>query len=357
MSGKVAIFGASGLVGGACIRHFEDQQGWDVVALSRRAPPFLRDAAFRALDLMDREACESVLGALDDVTHVIYAALYEEADVIRGWRARHQMETNETMLRNAMEPLMAGARLRHVSFLQGTKAYGAHLAAPPVPAKERWPRHPHDNFYWLQEDWLRAQAAAGGWHWTCFRPQTIFGFAMAVPLNLQLAMGVHAVLRREQGLALSHPGGAAFVNEAIDARLIARACHWAATAENARDEIFNITNGDCMTWPDLWPAVARHFAMEMGPPEPERLADGMVEKAALWSKIAAREGLREDDLERLMGATWQFADWNFALGKAPPPVIVSTIKLRQAGFHDCIDTEDMLVELFTFLQDERVLPR
>ena len=246
MSGKMAVFGASGLVGGAAVRLFEDLPEWDVVALSRRRPPFLRSAAFHSLDLMDREACETTLGALSDVSHVIYAALYEEADVIRGWRARRQMETNETMLRNAVEPLAAAAKLRHLSFLQGTKAYGAHLAPPPVPAKERWPRHGHGNFYWLQEDWIRARAAAGGWHWTCFRPQTVFGHAIGAPLNLQLAMGVHAVLRREEGRPLSHPGGAAFVHEAIDARLIAKACAWAATAQAARGEIYNITNGDCM---------------------------------------------------------------------------------------------------------------
>ena len=39
------------------------------------------------------------------------------------------------------------------------------------------------------------------------------------------------------------------------------------------------------------------------------------------------------------------------------PVVVSTIKLRQAGFQDCIDTEDMLIELLTQYQDEGILPR
>ncbi len=357
MSDKVVVFGASGLVGGAVVRLFEDLPDWDVVALSRRPPPFLRDAEFHSLDLMDRAACEATLGAMTDVTHVIYTALYEEADVIRGWRDRRQMETNETMLRNAVEPLDAAAKLRHLTFLQGTKAYGAHLSPPPVPAKERWPGHPHDNFYWLQEDWIRAAAAAGGWHWTCFRPQTIFGYALGAPLNLQLAMGVHAVIRREEGRPLSHPGGAPFVSEAIDARLIAKACRWAARADAASDEIYNITNGDCMTWPDLWPAVARHFAMEMGPDEPERLTETMPAKADIWNRIRAREGLLDLSLEQLMGATWQFADWHFAYGKTPPPVVVSTIKLRSHGFHDCIDTEDMLIELFEFLQAERVLPR
>jgi len=43
-------------------------------------------------------------------------------------------------------------------------------------------------------------------------------------------------------------------------------------------------------------------------------------------------------------------------GRAAPPALVSTIKLRQAGFSDCIDTEDMFRELFAQLVAKRILP-
>jgi hypothetical protein len=36
---------------------------------------------------------------------------------------------------------------------------------------------------------------------------------------------------------------------------------------------------------------------------------------------------------------------------------MSTIKIRQAGFNDCVDTEDMFVELLGELQKRRILPR
>ena len=46
----------------------------------------------------------------------------------------------------------------------------------PIPARERWPRHPHANFYFLQEDSLAAlHAAQGGWSFTIWRPQVVFG--------------------------------------------------------------------------------------------------------------------------------------------------------------------------------------
>ncbi|MDA1100601.1 MAG: SDR family oxidoreductase [Proteobacteria bacterium] len=358
MGGNLVIFGPSGLVGGAALRHFAALPDWNVVALSRRPPAFAHGGRFIALDLTDRDACAQVLGALADTTHIIYTALYEQEDVIRGWRAKAQMETNLTMLQNALRPIDAAAKnLAHISLFQGTKAYGAHLRPPAVPARERWARNDHENFYWYQEDFVKAQQQGKAWHWTIWRPQTIFGFALDAPLNILLAMAVFAVIRRAEGLPLCHPGGGAYVTEAIDSRLIARALDWATAAGGAGDEIFNITNGDNITFPGLWPTLARHFRMPMGEPEPMRLQDVMPGKAPIWDDIARRHKLRPVPYDKLVGPSWQFADFNFAVGKNPAPVVVSTIKLRQAGFHDCIDTEDMLVELLEQYQAEGILPQ
>ena len=362
MSGHIVIFGPSGLVGGAALRHFDAQADWRVTALSRRPPAFAHGGRFIPLDLTDRAACDAALSELTDTTHIIYTALYEQEDVILGWRAKAQMETNAAMLRNALQPIDAVApNLQHVSLFQGTKAYGAHLRPPPVPARERWARNEHENFYWYQEDFIKEQQqkkqGGNAWTWTILRPQTIFGFALDAPLNILLAMGVYAVIRRAEGLPLRHPGGGGYVTEAIDTRLIARCLDWATDAAGACDQIFNITNGDNITFPGLWPTLARHFGMAMGAPEPQCLVDIMPTKAHIWEGIAKDHVLRDIPYDKLVGPSWQFADFNFAAGKNPAPVVVSTIKLRQAGFQDCIDTEDMLIELLTQYQDEGILPR
>jgi hypothetical protein len=225
-----------------------------------------------------------------------------------------------------------------------------------VPAKERWPRDAHENFYWYQEDYLRQAQLRAAWSWTILRPQTVFGFALASPLNILTAMGVYAAIRREEGLALAHPGGPPYVTQATDARLLARAFEWAATSEAAAGEIFNITNGDCMVYGDLWSLVAEHFAMQLAPPEPMCLRDVMAEKGAVWEAIRTRHELRLIGYEDLVGQAWQFADFSFAAGKTPGPVIVSDVKARRHGFHDCIDSEDMLREWLAILADERILP-
>src|ERR1700722_2863229 len=174
----VLIAGASGVIGAAAVEHFAGLDGWRVIGVSRRRPDVAADLGFEhlALDLGDSEACLRAADRFADVTHVVYAALFEKPGLVAGWREPDQMQTNLAMMRNLMDPLLERAsRLRHVSVLQGTKAYGAHVHPLAVPARENTPRDPHDNFYWLQEDFIRAAAAGAPWRFTIWRPQVVFG--------------------------------------------------------------------------------------------------------------------------------------------------------------------------------------
>jgi nucleoside-diphosphate-sugar epimerase len=156
---KILIAGASGLVGFAAVRHFAQLDDWEVAAISRRLPRSVERARLVSVDLFDRERCREIFGAMSDVTHLVYAALSEKPSLFEGWIDGEQMRVNLTMLENLFEPLEAATKnLQHVTLLQGTKAYGAHVGPIPIPARERAPRHPHENFYWLQEDYLRARA-------------------------------------------------------------------------------------------------------------------------------------------------------------------------------------------------------
>ena len=71
-----------------------------------------------------------------------------------------------------------------------------------------------------------------------------------------------------------------------------------------------------------------------------------------------REGLRPHNIRELVGDSFFYADALFnSYGDAPPPpALLSTIKLRQAGFADCIDTELMFARWFRKLQQLKVLP-
>ena len=357
----VLVAGATGVVGQAALEYFTGLEGWRAVALSRRKPDLPPDRACRhlAVDLRDPEACRAAVASVPEVTHLVYAALYEKPGLVAGWRERDQMEVNLAMLRNLLEPLSAAAKgLRHVSLLQGTKAYGVHLHRLAVPARERQPRDPHDNFYWLQEDELRARAAERGFGFTIFRPQVIFGDVVGVAMNITPILGVYGAICREESRPFSYPGGPPYVLEAVDARLLARALAWAATAPGARDEIFNITNGDVFVWRNVWPTLADALGLEPGPDEPLALAEFLPRKADVWDRVVAKHGLRPLAMADILGESHHYADFCLAHGarEAPPPVLVNTIKLRQAGFAGCIDTEDMFRDWLAILARKRILP-
>jgi nucleoside-diphosphate-sugar epimerase len=356
---KVLIAGASGLIGYAAVRHFSKLADWDVVAVSRRAPASAGRANFLPVDLLDAKSCREVFQPMSDVTHVVYAAVNEKPGLIEGWLEREQMERNLSMLRNLFDPLEAVAKnLRHVSLLQGTKAYGAHLGPIAIPARERSPRHPHENFYWLQEDYLRAKQQDKSWHWTILRPQLVVGEAIGGNLNVVPAIGVYAALRREAGLPLSFPGGPPFIFEMVDVDLMARSLEWAAVTPACRDEIFNITNGDVFVWREVWPAIADALGMKVGEPQPLSLAREMPKYSKEWAAIVGKYGLvAPEDMYAFVGESLSLADFSFAYGATnPQPMIVSTIKARQAGFHDCIDTENMFRKWFRRFQELRLLP-
>ena len=129
----VLVAGASGLVGTAALERFL-AGGADAIALSRRRPEIDSERPFRhlELDLRDADACREAAGSLREVTHVVLSAVHELPGLVAGWTDPVQMATNETMLRNLLDALR-GSRLRHLSLLQGTKAYGAHLHPIRVP--------------------------------------------------------------------------------------------------------------------------------------------------------------------------------------------------------------------------------
>jgi nucleoside-diphosphate-sugar epimerase len=357
--GTVLVAGATGLVGEAAMMAFA-AAGWSVIGVSRRTPDALPAGTVRhiAVDLTDAQACQAAMSGLQDVTHVVYAALYEKPGLLAGWREADQMETNRAMFRNLMAPLLAAARLEHVTLLQGTKAYGAHIHAVPIPARERAPRDDHANFYWLQEDDLREQAQSHGFAWTIFRPQIVVGAAWGAAMNPLLAIGAYAALLREEDRPLAYPGGAPQVMELADPRLLGQAFVWAASAPAAAHETFNITNGDVFAWAEVWPAIADALGMPTGPDRSEPIAPRLAAGHDAWAGLVGRHGLRDIPLPALLGESHHYADALLRPGvdTISRPILVSTIKLRQAGFGACYDTEDTLRYWLDAMVQRRLLP-
>ena len=360
MPGTVLVAGASGVVGTAAVERFL-ADGWDVVAVSRRRPEVDGERPFdhRVIDLSDTDGCRTLLADASTITHVVYAAVSESPGLTPGWYDPAQMHRNEVMLANLLDALRApGAPLCHLSLLQGSKAYGAHHHPIPVPARESAPRDAHDNFYWLQEDLVRERSAAEGWTFTILRPQLIVGPNHGVVMNLPPVIGAYAAIQRELGRPFAFPGGVPYVWEAADARLVAGALAWAATAERAAGETYNVTNGEVFEWRTLWPVLAEVLGVEVGPDEPLRLAEHLPSHAAEWDRAVARHGLRPIALADLLGESHHYADVCFAAGETRPrsPTFLSTVKIRDHGFTAAQNTEDTFRWALQTLISRRIIP-
>jgi nucleoside-diphosphate-sugar epimerase len=355
---KVLITGARGLLGTAAVEKFLSA-GWEVVGVSRRKPELLsgRNVEFLAVDLRDKHATRAAFERLTDVTHIAYTAIHEKPELVAGWSSKDQIEANNAMLHNVVEPIVRTAsHFQHVSILQGTKVYGVHLHPIPIPARERDAHKDHDNFFFDHEDYVREMGARHGFSYTALRPQLVTGPTPGA-LNVLPAIGVYAAIRREKGEPFSFPGGPSFVWEAADADLVADVMVWAAQSPQAANEVFNITNGDVFEWRSVWPALAQTLGVETGPEMPMSVAAYLEKNADVWNRIVAKHGIRSRSLRELVGYGDQHLDFAFAYGApAGPRAFVSTVKLRQAGFTRTIDTEDAFRNALQSLIDRKLLP-
>lgn len=361
MAKKVLIAGATGLVGAAAMKHFAAAGDCEVLALSRRRPAETFGTRWLPLDLTDAAACAAHAAEFAGTTHLVYAALYERPGLVAGWREDEQIRTNEAMLRNLFGPLeRAAPGLRHVTLLQGTKAYGVHVRPLTVPAREnRSEMHEQPNFYWNQERFLRGVQQGRSWHWSILRPVLIVGASVGSAMNVIPALGVYAAMMRRAGRTkLDYPGGVGRVAQAIDADLLARCIAWSGESDRARNEIFNITNGDVFVWPNVWPAIAAALGFEPGEHVPMSLDRDIRPREAEWAEIRAAHGLASGTLRDFVGLSFEYADYTMGFGRTQPgpPALVSTIKLMQAGFTEVMDTEAMFARSFADMQAMKLLP-
>lgn len=349
MSNKAVIVGGLGVIGRNLIGYLERQANWEVVGLSRRRPDFDTEATFISVDLLDRADAEAKLSAITDATHIFYAAFQPRPTWVE------HNAPNLAMLVNAVEPIAAASPgLRHVNLIEGNKIYGSHLGPFKTPAREDDPPHMLPNFYYDQEQWLRDAQAGQAWTWSALRPHAVCGFALGNPMNITTAIAVYAAISKELGLPLRFPGKPGAydaVYQVNDAAILNKAMLWCATSPNAANEVFNLTNGDFFRWRNLWPRLAKYFDMELADPQTISLTDFMADKGPLWDSMVEKHGLQKIVYEDLVA--WPFADYVFGCDW---DVMTDTVKIRLAGFHEVVRSEEMFLRMFQEFRNARVIP-
>ncbi|WP_246289585.1 SDR family oxidoreductase [Hymenobacter terrestris] len=259
MNYRALVVGASGIIGSNLARELLAHD-WPTYGLSRSPrPDDVPGLQPVAADLLDPASLKTALADLAP-THVFITTWMRqdtEAENIR---------VNGLMISNLLDALAPQKSVQHVALVTGLKHYLGPFEAyvnggtpPPTPLREEQPRLPLDNFYYAQEDEVYAAAARDGFTWSIHRPHTIIGKAVGNLMNLGTTLAVYASICYETGRPFRWPGSEAQWNglsDVTDARIIAQQLRWAATAETARNEAFNIVNGDVFRWSWLWPRLA-----------------------------------------------------------------------------------------------------
>lgn len=355
MKNIALVVGSTGITGSNLAEELI-AQNWDTYGLARNPDSTVAGLKPVKADLLNEN---SLSDALNDIapTHVFFTTW------MRKDSEQENIIANSTMVRNLLNVLSPKKSVRHVALVTGLKHYLGPFEAyvkegvlPETPVREEHPRLAYPNFYYAQEDAVFEAADRDHFSWSIHRPHTVIGYAIGNLMNMGITLAVYASLCKETGAKFIWPGSEAQWNglsDVTDAKVLAKQLIWASMTENAKNQAFNVTNGDVFRWKWLWKRIADYFGIEAegynGSIRP--LEQQMDNKQEIWSGIALKYGLKENHLDRLSSAWHTDLD----LGR-PLEVMTDMSKSRKYGFTAFESTEDSFIRLFQKLKQEKIIP-
>ncbi|KAB1232443.1 SDR family oxidoreductase [Chryseobacterium viscerum] len=355
MENIALVVGATGITGSNLAEELI-AQGWTTYGLSRTPnnnTPGLRPVK---ADLLDEQSLTEALEGISP-THIYFTTW------MRNDTEEENILVNSKLVRNLLNVLSPKKSVKHVALVTGLKhylgpfeAYAKEGILPETPVREEHPRLPLPNFYYAQEDEVYKASERDGFTWSIHRPHTVVGYAIGNLMNIATTLAVYASICKETGRKFIWPGSEAQwngVSDVTDARILAAQLVWASTTESAKNQAFNITNGDVFRWKWLWKRLADWFGIEAeGFNGTIRSLEKELENDhQIWSEIAEEYNLKESNLGRLSSAWHTDLD----LGR-PLEVMCDMSKSRKLGFTAYISTEDSFTDVFERLRSENMIP-
>ncbi|HCA09554.1 SDR family oxidoreductase [Chryseobacterium sp.] len=349
------VVGATGITGSNLAEELISQ-GWTVYGLSRNTNNNIPELLPVKADLLDIDSLNSALDGISP-THVYFTTW------MRNDTEEENIRVNSALVRNLLDVLAQKQSVKHVALVTGLKhylgpfeAYAKEGKLPETPVREEHPRLPLPNFYYAQEDEVYKASERDGFTWSIHRPHTVIGYAVGNLMNMGTTLAAYASICKETGQKMIWPGSAEQwngVSDVTDARILAKQLLWASTTESAKNQAFNIVNGDVFRWKWLWKRLADWFGIEAedfdGTVRP--LENVLNHEDETWKGIAEKYGLKENNLDRLASAWHTDLD----LGR-PLEVMCDMAKSRKLGFTAYQNTEDSFTELFEKLKAEKLIP-
>ncbi|CAI8792731.1 SDR family oxidoreductase [Chryseobacterium sp. IT-36CA2] len=355
MENIALVVGATGITGSNLAEELI-AQGWTTYGLSRNPNTNIPGLYTIKADLMNKQNLAEALEGISP-THIYFTTW------MRNDTEEENIRVNSTLVRNLLDVLSSKKSVQHVALVTGLKhylgpfeAYAKEGVLPETPVREEHPRLPLPNFYYAQEDEVYKASERDGFTWSIHRPHTVVGYAVGNLMNIGATLAVYASICKETGSKFIWPGSEAQwngISDVTDARILAKQLVWASSTESAKNQAFNIANGDVFRWKWLWKRLADWFGIEAGgfngtirPLEKE-----MENNHEIWTAIAEKYNLKESNLDRLASAWHTDLD----LGR-PLEVMCDMSKSRKLGFTAYTNTEDSFINVFERLRSENMIP-
>ncbi|CAA0839696.1 3-oxo-Delta(4-5)-steroid 5-beta-reductase [Striga hermonthica] len=357
------IVGVTGIAGSGLAEtlSYVDTPGgpWKVYGVGRRAcPDWLTtlNVVYVQCDITNTDETRSKLSPLTDITHVFYVS----------WTGSEDCQLNALMFRNILDSVVPNApNLKHLALQTGIKYYWGNMAEMDstnephdCPYYENLPRLKQENFYYDLEDLVYESALKKSTlTWSIHRPALIFGFSPCSMMNTVSTLCVYAAICKHEGRPLVYPG--TYVSwtclwDAVDSELLAEHFVWAATCPEAKNQAFNVNNGDVFKWKHLWGVLAKEFDLEAvgyeEGREPVLLEDVMKDKDKVWDEIVRENGLVPTRL-RDIAAFW-LADVVFRNKET----LCSMNKNKEFGFLGFRDTTKSFLNCIKKMRAYKFIP-
>jgi nucleoside-diphosphate-sugar epimerase len=349
------VVGATGIAGRGVSQELVER-GARVHGLSRKSDGLAHGVTHVAADLTNAETVKTAVAGLKP-THLFFTTWSRQAN------EEENIKVNAGAVRTLLDAVAPARSVAHVALVTGLKHYlgpfDAYLRAgtlPPMPVREEQPRLDIPNFYYAQEDEVYAAAARDGFTWSVHRPHTIIGKAIGNAMNMGSTLAAYASICKETGRKFKFPGSAAQWNglsDMTDARVLGKQLVWASTHDFAKNNAYNIVNGDIFRWNWMWPRIAKWFGVDWEgfTGEVTPLETQMSDDATVWKRIVDKHGLVEPDLARVA------SPWHTDLDLSRPiEVMTDMAASRKRGFSVFQSTEDAFFDLFATLRSDKVIP-
>lgn len=175
-------------------------------------------------------------------------------------------------------------------------------------------------------------------------------------MNMATTLAVYATICKETGRPFVFPGAALAhrcVYDVVDARVLAKQIAWASTTPEARNQAFNVANGDLFRWDWMWQQLADYFGLPVAPypGKAAPLVEQMKDAVTVWDGIVKKQGLRPYKVDEL--APWWHTDADLSRSFEG---FMDLSKSRTLGFLEYKKSTNSFLDVFDRLRREKIIP-